>query len=96
MQYIRLNEYEISENLKKLNSWQILEGRLTKEFEFKTFKEAISFVNKVADLADQINHHPDITINFTKVRLSVTTHFTKCLTNKDFELAEKTDCILQI
>lgn len=54
---------------------------------FSAFKNAMMFVNAVAELAEQQNHHPDITINYRSVTLVLTTHDAGCLTEKDYALA---------
>ena len=61
--------------------------RLQKFHRFPSFKRAMAFVNAVAELAEQHNHHPDITINYRSVTLLLTTHDTGGLTDKDFTLA---------
>lgn len=64
-------------------------SRLVGEFEFSNFKNAMSFINGVADLAESVDHHPDISISYNKVRLQLSTHSARGLTEKDFELANK-------
>ncbi len=69
-----------------------LNGRgdaIYREFNFKTFPQAISFVNQVADLAQAADHHPNISISYTKVSLSVSTHSAGKVTDKDLDLALK-------
>ena len=82
----------IQQRMKELDNWAI-EGAtdLVKEFEFSQFKEAIAFVNKVAEVAEKHGHHPTILINYTLVRLTLTTHSEHGLTEKDFELAKALD-----
>ncbi len=82
---------EISTWMKKLNNWSLELNSINKEFEFKEFKESIAFVNKIAEIAEQQNHHPGIIINYGKVRINLTTHHEKALTEKDFQLAEAID-----
>ena len=60
-------------------------------FTFDDFKQAIAFVNHVANLAEEANHHPDITISYNKVVLSLTTHSAGKLTEKDHALAKRID-----
>ena len=62
-----------------------------REFEFKDFKEAMTFVNNVADLAETEGHHPDITIHWNKVKLDLWTHSVDGLTENDFIVASKID-----
>lgn len=72
----------------KINS----NNKLEKEFIFNNFSEAINFVNKVADLAEKQNHHPDILLfAYKKVRLSLFTHDEDKVTDKDKSLASLID-----
>jgi 4a-hydroxytetrahydrobiopterin dehydratase len=69
-----LSKEETNRLLEKLNNWTIREGRLSKEFEFKNFKEAIKFINEIAELSENENHHPEILLtNIKNVRLSLKT-----------------------
>ena len=61
---------------------------------FPTFRDAMAFVNAVAELAEQQNHHPDITINYCTVSLRVTTYDAGKLTDKDYTLAEAISLLL--
>ena len=71
--------------------WGILENkRIYRDFKFKDFVEAITFVNKVAELAESENHHPDILIHdYRKVKVELTTHAIAGLSENDFILAAK-------
>lgn len=62
-------------------------GEITKEFEFEGFKQAMDFVNKVADIANELNHHPDILVTYNKVKVTTITHDAGSLTGKDYDLA---------
>ena len=62
---------------------------ISRRFEFSDFAEAMRFVNKVARLAESANHHPDITINYNRVKLALTTHDEGGLTMRDFNLARR-------
>ena len=73
--------------LTELPGWQIQSGELVRTFEFKDFAAAIRFVNQVAELAERANHHPDIDIRYSRVRLALVTHSAGGLTEKDFGLA---------
>jgi 4a-hydroxytetrahydrobiopterin dehydratase len=76
------------------NKWKVKDNLLVKEFEFKDFKKAIEFVNYVAEIAEQENHHPDILIySYKKVKISLFTHSENKITDKDYYLAEKIDKI---
>jgi len=65
--------------------------RLEREFKFDTFRDAMNFVGKVGDLAEEEGHHPDIIVNYNKVRLDLTTHAIGKLSKNDFILAAKID-----
>lgn len=67
------------------------EKKLTREFTFKDFVEAMKFVNAVADIAQAEGHHPDIYIFYNKVRFELTTHAMGGLSENDFILAAKID-----
>ncbi|MBI2143490.1 4a-hydroxytetrahydrobiopterin dehydratase [Candidatus Woesearchaeota archaeon] len=66
-------------------------SNLEKKFKFKDFVEAMKFVNNVADLAESEGHHPDITINWNKVTMLLSTHAIKGLSENDFIMAAKID-----
>ena len=76
---------KIQEYLREIEDWEVYENkRIEKMFKFKTFRESIDFVNQVAGLAEQENHHPDIIIRYTRVTLELTTHAMKGLSENDF------------
>ena len=78
---------EIHERLEELKGWELIGHEITKEFHFKDFKEAMDFVQKVAEEAERENHHPDIFIRYNKVTITLTTHDAGGLTYKDFKMA---------
>jgi 4a-hydroxytetrahydrobiopterin dehydratase len=73
--------------------WSAAGNAIHKKFTFKSFMPAIAFVNRVAEAAEQANHHPDITINYSQVSISLSTHSEGGITQKDFQLAEALDKI---
>jgi len=83
----------VQERMAKLNNWALEGETIVKDFSFGNFKESLEFVNKVGEIAERNNHHPDIVISYSTVRLSLTTHSEKGLTSKDFEVAEEIDKI---
>ena len=89
-----LSKVEITSHLSKRPDWRIEGGELVRTFKFETFPEAIAFVNKVAGIAEESNHHPDIDIRYNKVRLGLVTHDAGGLTAKDFDLAAVIDKLL--
>ena len=85
-----LPQEKVDELLKEVPEWELEEGKVVRRFKFKDFKEAISFVNKVADLAESENHHPNISIfGWNKVKLIFFTHAIKGLSKNDFIMAAK-------
>ena len=79
--------------MEKLDNWVLDGSSIIKELQFEDFKKSIEFVNNVAEVAEKNNHHPDIFINFNVVRLNLTTHSAKALTEIDFKVAEEIDKI---
>ena len=69
------------------SGWADVNGALQREFELPSFADAIAFVNRVAELADAENHHPDIAISYKRVTLRWTTHSEGGITDRDRELA---------
>ncbi len=87
----RLSGFEITDRLKNLRRWELDGEVIKKKYEFASFTEAIQFVNKVANLAEQVDHHPDIFISYRRVTLTLSTHSEGGITQKDFNLAECID-----
>jgi 4a-hydroxytetrahydrobiopterin dehydratase len=77
--------------LKKVKDWVRIDHRIQKHFYFENFVESIAFVNAVAAIAEAEDHHPDITISWNQVILSLTTHSVNGLSKNDFILAAKID-----
>ena len=74
------------------SSWKILdESWLEKEYLFHTFKQAVAFINQVAEIAEEQGHHPDILLSYNKIRLKIWTHKINGLSENDFILAAKCD-----
>jgi 4a-hydroxytetrahydrobiopterin dehydratase len=82
-----LSTQEIESSLKNLPGWQVESGELVRTFQFSDFRAALSFVNAVAELAENANHHPDIDIRYNRVRLALMTHDAGGITEKDVDLA---------
>jgi 4a-hydroxytetrahydrobiopterin dehydratase len=74
--------------------WVEVDGALQREFELPSFPDAIAFVNRVAELAERENHHPDVTISYKRVTLRWTTHSAGGITERDRELASRSDELL--
>jgi 4a-hydroxytetrahydrobiopterin dehydratase len=85
---------EVEKRLGQLKGWKLLEGTLEKNYKFRDFKQAVEFINRVADVAETQNHHPDILLwSWNNLRLTITTHSIKGLSENDFILASSIDRI---
>ncbi|MEE4215330.1 MAG: 4a-hydroxytetrahydrobiopterin dehydratase [Bacteroidales bacterium] len=86
-------EKEIREFKDKVDSdWDVIDNKkIKRKFPFKNFKESMAFVNKIADIAEEEQHHPDITIHYDEVEVELTTHAIKGLSENDFIIASKID-----
>jgi 4a-hydroxytetrahydrobiopterin dehydratase len=84
-----LDDGEIQSRLARVPGWQRRGDEITRRFEFPDFKGSLAFVNRVGELAEAMNHHPDIDIRYAAVTLTLTTHDAGGLTERDFALAEK-------
>jgi 4a-hydroxytetrahydrobiopterin dehydratase len=71
--------------------WTCKNNILSKTFEFRSYLDGIDFVNTIANIAEQENHHPDISIGYCKVTIFLTTHDAGELTDKDYKLAKIID-----
>ena len=74
--------------------WREENDALVRELEFASFPEAIAFVDRLAELAESENHHPDIDVRYRRVTVRWTTHSAGGITERDRELAERTDGLL--
>lgn len=73
--------------------WTEIKGALQREFGFTDFAEALAFVNRVGALAEAENHHPDIAIHWNQVTLRWWTHVRNAITERDVELARRTNTL---
>jgi len=87
-----LTDVEIEQALKGVD-WVRRGDRIDKTVTLADFRAAIGFVNRLAEEANRLDHHPDITISWNKVGLSVSTHDSGGLTARDFELARAVDAL---
>ena len=76
-----------------LNEWEINNELLVKEFVFSTFQDSVNFVNAVAKIADEADHHPDIFISYNKVKISLITHDLGEISEKDYSLAKEIESL---
>jgi 4a-hydroxytetrahydrobiopterin dehydratase len=87
----KLTEAHAQELAERTPRWHLRQDRLETQLDFETFVDAIAFVNQLAEIAEQQDHHPDIRISYTSVGLTLTTHRVHGLTRNDFILAAKID-----
>jgi 4a-hydroxytetrahydrobiopterin dehydratase len=87
----KLNDESIAGWLHGRQGWKRKDDALSKVYSFDSFRNVIVFVNRVASLSDDIDHHPDIDIRSNKVRLSLSTREAGGITDKDLDLAERVD-----
>ncbi|HUD06263.1 MAG TPA: 4a-hydroxytetrahydrobiopterin dehydratase [Candidatus Saccharimonadales bacterium] len=84
----KLSFEEAEKHLDKLPKWELVDETIHRNYEFKSFEDAIKFIDALAKFASKLNHHPDLTNSYNKVSVSLTTHSASGLTLKDFELAK--------
>ena len=87
----KLSTDEIAELIKDLDGWTTDGVHLNKRFEFDNFASSLAFVNKVGAIAEEHDHHPDITFGWGYAEIELTTHDTGGLTEFDFAVAGKVD-----
>ena len=85
----RLSDAEIESRLRRLAGWERRGDEIRRTFSFPDFAGSLAFVNRVGELAEAMNHHPDIDVRYSRVTLALTTHDAGGLTANDFDLAEK-------
>lgn len=85
------NKNEIQQKLKDLEGWSLQGKAIQKRYTLKSFLSAMELVNKIAGAAEEVQHHPDITISYNVVGVSLSTHSEGGVTRKDFDLAQQID-----
>jgi 4a-hydroxytetrahydrobiopterin dehydratase len=92
-----LTELQVNDLLATLPGWRLVDraGRLRIEKVFKTgnFQAGVAFLTRVAAVADELNHHPDVLLTYPRVTIQLTTHDAGGVTEKDFELAKRIDAL---
>jgi len=91
-----MTKEEAEKYLKKIKGWELAGNKIEKDLKFRNFKQAMAFINKIAELAEEEGHHPDILVySWNKVKLVTYTHAIGGLSENDFILAAKIDRLLQ-
>ena len=86
-----LTNKEINIKLTNIDKWKIVDGSLCKEFEFENFVKAIEFINKIAEIAEEQEHHPVLTNSYNYLKIELKTHDINGISDKDFKLAKTID-----
>ena len=82
---------EVATRLKEVRGWTLEGDKITKLFTFKDFAEAVAFLDGITPVADEQNHHPDLSIHWNELTLTLWTHASGGLTERDFRLARAID-----
>jgi 4a-hydroxytetrahydrobiopterin dehydratase len=81
---------EIESKIAELgNGWELVDGKIIKSFQFPSFMDAIEFVNKIANVAEKVDHHPIITINWKTIKISLKSFDVNSITTRDISLAKE-------
>jgi len=88
---VQLSSKEVRQKLTKIEGWKMYRSKsVQRKFRLKDFNSAVAFVNRLASIANDANHHPDIVLqNYSEVIVRTMTHSVGGITNKDFDLAKK-------
>lgn len=84
-----LNAEELVKQLNGVSGWEISKGALVKVFKFGSYLKGVDFARKCGEIAEEMNHHPDLLIQWRKVRVSISTHSAGGVTGLDFEYAKQ-------
>lgn len=87
----KLSPEEIESGLANLPGWRRTGDEIERTYELPDFRTALAFVGYVGELAEQMGHHPDVDVRYSKVRLALSTHSEGGLTENDLELARRID-----
>jgi 4a-hydroxytetrahydrobiopterin dehydratase len=91
-----LSNDEIESNIVDLdNGWELKDGKIVKSFQFASFMNAIEFVNEIAKVAERLDHHPIITINWKSVKLSLKSFDIDAITKRDIGLAKEIEKVVK-
>ena len=84
-----LSDSEIESRLAELEGWEREDQTIVKTFELADFVGSVAFIDRLVEPAEEMGHHPDLSVSWDKVRVSLTTHAAGGLTENDFELAKR-------
>ena len=86
-----IKQGELKERMKKIPEWELEKKHIERTFEFDDFADAVDFVNAVAEVAEDEEHHPDIDIRYNKVTCTLSTHSAGGITQNDLDMAKEID-----
>jgi 4a-hydroxytetrahydrobiopterin dehydratase len=89
----KLGQDELHRKISELDGWSAGDAKITKRVEFDNFAKSLAFVNRIGELAEAADHHPDITFGWGYAEISLTTHDRGGVTDVDIELAKQIDAI---
>lgn len=90
----KLTDEQIQQGLASISSWNLVGDKIVRKVKCSTFLEAIALINRVAPLAEDADHHPEILNVYDQVEFALTTHDSGGLTAKDFALAKAIDAVI--
>lgn len=93
MERKKLSAEEILTSLAELDYWKVIDSKLLKRFKFANFAESLNFINKVGEIAETHDHHPDITFGWGYAEIYLTTHDAGGITISDITVAKEIDTL---
>ncbi|MEQ1935446.1 MAG: 4a-hydroxytetrahydrobiopterin dehydratase [Fimbriimonadaceae bacterium] len=93
MERRKLSVEEVKVYLHDFRGWEVIEGQISKTYEFASYASGVMFASAVGHLADHMDHHPDMTVTYQKVRIALNTHDVGGISLIDFELARRIEAI---
>ena len=94
--YLKLSRIEIARNLQSIRKWKLLRGKLHREYKFKSFEDAISFMSRSSLEIVKLDHHPEWFNVYNTVIVDLVTHDVSGISNYDFILAKKLEKIASV
>lgn len=88
---VKLDRQQVAAQMQRLPEWTLQGDQIERLLTFENFVDAMIFVNRLAEVAEELGHHPEIRIVYNRVNLTLSTHDAGGLTQKDFQLAQRID-----
>lgn len=86
-----MTRQEVGQYMRSLPGWNLVDGSIEKEFRFRSYLDGLAFANEIGKIAEEQDHHPDIVIKWRRVKLTLSTHSVKGLSENDFIVAAKSE-----